>query len=238
MIYNVFTGALGKIKLGIPVASIPLVRQAEPVQDLTWQTVGVCERLAAVLLLALGSPLVLASGLWVCLTSRRSPLIAHRRVGWNGSTLWVIKLRTMWDREQAPAPRGFRWIEYIDGVTGPELKQAGDPRVPTAFARFCRRHSIDEIPQLWHVMRGEMAVVGPRPMTRMELLDYYGADAGEVLQMKPGIVGLWQVSGRNQLTYAQRRQLDLHLVRRRSFRLYLEILLRAIPEVLNGANSW
>ena len=220
------------------MASIPFARQAEPTRDLTWQTLDWCERLAAIALFTIFLPLLLPSALLVCLLSGRGPLIAHRRVGWRGTTLWMIKLRTMWDSRPPEALRAFRWIEYIDDHTGPEQKQAADPRVPSAFARFCRRHSVDEIPQLWHVMRGEMSLVGPRPVTACELRRYYGGDADEILQIKPGLAGLWQVSGRNQLTYSQRRALDLQLVRRRSLRLYLEILLRTVPEVLNGANSW
>ena len=83
-----------------------------------------------------------------------------------------------------------------------------------------------------------MALVGPRPATGVEIRRYYGGDAAEMLQVKPGIAGLWQVSGRNRLTYEQRRELDLEFVRDRSLRMYLRILLRAIPEVWNGANSW
>ena len=110
--------------------------------------------------------------------------------------------------------------------------------MPNGFARFLRRHSIDEIPQFWHVMRGEMSLVGPRPVTAGELSDFYGADAGEILQVRPGMVGLWQVSGRNELSYEERRRLDLALVRGLSPRMYAGILLRTVAEVCNGANSW
>jgi exopolysaccharide production protein ExoY len=165
-------------------------------------------------------------------------LIAHRRVGWHGQALWMIKLRTMWSGRGGDAPAGLRWIEYIEDTVGPQHKRSDDPRVTNEFARFCRRHSIDELPQLWHVMCGEMSLVGPRPITEAEIERYYGADAHEVLRVKPGIAGLWQVSGRNRLTYSDRRALDLELVRRYSLRLYLKILVRTVPEVWNGANSW
>lgn len=197
-----------------------------------------CERLASVALAAALSPVLLGCAAAVSLLSGRSPLIAHRRVGWRGAPLWMLKLRTMWDREHAGAPRGFRWIEYIEDDTGPQRKHACDPRVTSRFARFCRRHSIDELPQLWHVIRGEMSLVGPRPVTAAELLRYYGEEAEELVQARPGLAGLWQISGRNQLTYSERRELDLHLVRGRSIGLYLRILLRTIPEVWSGTNSW
>jgi lipopolysaccharide/colanic/teichoic acid biosynthesis glycosyltransferase len=106
----------------------------------------------------------------------------------------MLKLRTMWN---GPA-RWNGWIEYIDDYEGPEQKRAGDPRVSNWFARFCRRHSIDELPQLWHVITGKMSLVGPRPMTRPELQRYYGDDAEEILQVKPGSRA-WQISRRNRL---------------------------------------
>jgi exopolysaccharide production protein ExoY len=87
-------------------------------------------------------------------------------------------------------------------------------------------------------MRGEMALVGPRPVTAEELRRHYGSAAKEILTVKPGLAGLWQVTGRNRLSYAERRNLDLHFVRNRSVGMYFKILARAIPEVLSGANSW
>jgi lipopolysaccharide/colanic/teichoic acid biosynthesis glycosyltransferase len=221
------------------LASIPVPRQAAPIQDLTWQTLDICERLASVALFAALSPLLIGSAVTVSLLSRRAPLIAHRRVGWRGATLWMLKLRTMWN-SQTPAVerRTSGWIEYIEDGDGPELKQRGDTRVTNWFARFCRKHSIDEMPQLWHVIRGEMSLVGPRPVTDAEIQRYYGRDADEVLQVKPGLAGLWQISGRNRLTYEERRRLDLRFVRNRSVRMYLRILLRTIPEVWRGSNSW
>jgi lipopolysaccharide/colanic/teichoic acid biosynthesis glycosyltransferase len=181
------------------------------------------------------SPLVAASAIAVAIASRQSPFIAHRRLGWRGETLWMIKLRTMWDEGSR---RDRRWVERIACDSGSDGKNPDDPRVPNGFARFCRRHSIDEIPQLWHVIRGQMSLVGPRPVTAEELRRYYGADGEEMLALKPGLAGLWQVSGRSRLTYSQRKRLDLQYVRERSLRMYLRILLRTIPEVMTGSNSW
>jgi len=189
-----------------------------------------------VFLLAAVSPVLAGSAAALALLSGRTPLIAHRRIGWRGSTLWMLKLRTMWD--DTPAAGRGGWIEYIGDEAGPEQKQPGDPRVPHWFGRFCRRHSIDELPQLWHVMRGEMALVGPRPVTAAEMRCYYSADAEEMLALKPGIAGLWQTQGRSRLSYQERRRLDLDFVRGRSLGMYCGIVLRAIREVWSGANSW
>lgn len=220
------------------MASTYIPRTATPPSDLTWQVIGACERLSSVALLMLSGPLLAGSAVVVSVLSGRTPLIAHRRVGWNGTSLWMLKLRTMWGSEPGDAPASRGWVEYIHDEAGPEGKNEADPRVTSRFARFCRRHSIDELPQLWHVARGQMSLVGPRPLTASELGKYYGSDVEEILSVKPGLAGLWQISGRNRLTYGARRNLDLQFVRARSIGMYLRILWRTLPEVLRGSNSW
>jgi exopolysaccharide production protein ExoY len=101
-----------------------------------------------------------------------------------------------------------------------------------------RKYSIDELPQLWHVVQGKMSLVGPRPMTAQELSDRYGQAAAEVLRFRPGLTGLWQIRGRSRLNYGQRRRLDLLFVRSWSVRLYFRILLATVPRVLTGKDAW
>ncbi len=213
----------------------PVPARADPV----WQILHLCERGAAAALLLLLSPLLLILGAALAALSGRPPLIAHRRVGQCYSELWVLKFRTMWD---SPAAVRFTSslfaIEYIDDPDGPELKGPRDPRVRNRFASFCRRHSLDELPQLFHVLSGTMSFVGPRPATAKELDQIYGDHAYEIVQAKPGLAGLWQVSGRNRLSLAERRLLDLESIRNRSLRQYLWILMKTVPEVLLGGNSW
>jgi lipopolysaccharide/colanic/teichoic acid biosynthesis glycosyltransferase len=110
--------------------------------------------------------------------------------------------------------------------------------VNSRFAAFCRRHSLDELPQLYHVARGEMSLVGPRPLTQEELREHYGPAAAEVLSARPGLTGLWQVRGRSRLSYARRKRLDLLLVRRGCVGLYLRILWLSIPGVLSGRDAY
>jgi lipopolysaccharide/colanic/teichoic acid biosynthesis glycosyltransferase len=119
-----------------------------------------------------------------------------------------------------------------------DRKPADDPRVTSRFARICRRFSIDELPQLMHVVSGTMALVGPRPLTREELDRHYGTDAPEVLSVRPGLTGLWQVLGRSRLTYPQRRRLDLFLVRHDSVALRISILVRTAVQVPAGKDAW
>ena len=189
--------------------------------------------LAAVALIVL-APLLLLTGIILFSLSRRGPLITHERVGRYGQPFRMLKFRTMWS---ARPRRGSPFaVEAVSGSV-PGCKAIPDGRVTSRFAAFCRRFSVDELPQLIHVVRGEMSLVGPRPLTAAELEAYYGTDTSEVLQLRPGLTGLWQVMGRNRLTYAQRRRLDLLLARRASAGLYLRILLLSIPRVLTGAGA-
>lgn len=216
--------------------SLELGLSAVPAGAYGWKAIAAAERIVAGIILLAISPLLVAAGLIIAILSRRSPLVAHLRVGEYGRPIWIIKLRTMWSGD-----RGTRsvFIERLPmAAEVPERKPADDPRVTSPFARICRRYSIDELPQLWQVVRGEMSLVAPRPLTRYELESYYGDDAHELLTKKPGISGLWQVSGRSRLTYGQRRRLDLFMIRKWSLRLYLRILVLTVPKVLAGKDAW
>ncbi len=129
-------------------------------------------------------------------------------------------------------------MEYIVAEPSSDDKDPRDERVTSGFARFLRRHSIDEIPQLWHVASGEMALVGPRPLTRTELERHYGARAVEVLSVRPGMTGLWQVRGRNMVKFPERAAMDLELVNGLTARSYLSILLRTVPALFHGRGAW
>lgn len=193
------------------------------------------EPMIAAVLLLIAAPAILAVAAVIAVLSRRTPLVRHRRVGWRGAELPMLKLRTMWEPKQTWA-RVFTIDEISDSV--PATKQKVDDRVSSPFAAWCRRYSIDEIPQLYHVVRGSMSLVGPRPVTRAELEEHYGRSAETTLTLKPGLTGLWQVMGRNRCTYAQRRRLDLWLSRHASSGLYFRILLRSIPGVLQGHDAY
>jgi lipopolysaccharide/colanic/teichoic acid biosynthesis glycosyltransferase len=193
------------------------------------------ERFLAVCGVLVTAPLLIALALVTVILSGRSPFIRHIRVGWRGRTLAMWKLRTMWDANSPGTT--LQLVETVDGRV-PEAKGAGDHRVASSFSAFCRRHSLDELPQLIHVVLGDMSLVGPRPITSAELEEHYTGSIDEVLSVKPGITGLWQVMGRNRLTYAQRRRLDLFLVRRGGPGLYLRVLLQAIPVMLSADGAF
>jgi lipopolysaccharide/colanic/teichoic acid biosynthesis glycosyltransferase len=192
------------------------------------------EPLVAGVALICALPVLLVVAAITALLARRSPLVRHRRTGWCGNELEMLKFRTMWSRD-SPRSAVFTIEDVSDTI--PDMKSEDDPRVTSRFASWCRRYSLDELPQLYHIARGEMSFVGPRPITAAELASHYGDDAPEVLSVRPGLTGLWQSLGRNRLTYATRRRLDVWFVRHASPCLYFRILARTIPRVLQGDNA-
>jgi exopolysaccharide production protein ExoY len=194
------------------------------------------DRVMGLILASVLSPVILGSAGIVLVLSRRSPLVAHLRIGQGGRPFWMWKLRTMWP-STAPSNSERVWLQRIEADPVGEQKLEGDPRITSRFAALCRRHSIDELPQLLHVIRGEMSLVGPRPVTRAELTRHYGVDAEEVLRIKPGLTGYWQTQGRSRLSYPDRVSLDLALARTLSFGTYWSVMWRTLPEVLSGKNA-
>jgi exopolysaccharide production protein ExoY len=228
------------VTLGVQPLSIRhFESQARRAQNelLVWKLIGIAERIAAAALLLILLPALFAAAVIVILRSRRSPLIAHRRVGRNRRTIWVLKLRTMWSKH-ATGYRIWPLVERVSCHSVPQRKRRFDDRVTSGFAALCRRYSLDELPQLWNVVRGEMSLVGPRPLTQAEIAEYYDVHAALLLEAKPGITGLWQVKGRSRLTYGQRLRLDLFMLRNWSPRLYVFILAATVPRVLTGVDAW
>ncbi|MGO9239988.1 MAG: sugar transferase [Bryobacteraceae bacterium] len=175
--------------------------------------------LIASALLLLLSPLLLACALAVRRSSPGPVLFRQRRLGLHGRPFWLLKFRSM--MHNAPEVRN---------PDGSAYSGAGDPRV-TPVGRFLRQTSLDELPQLLNVLRGEMSLVGPRP-DQVDQLRFYTQDEKRKLRVKPGITGLAQISGRNNIPWARRKALDLEYVERQSSWLDWGILIRTLPRVL------
>jgi exopolysaccharide biosynthesis polyprenyl glycosylphosphotransferase len=196
---------------------------------------------AALLLLVL-APLLLCCALAVRLDSPGPILFRQQRVGERGKVFTMLKFRSM-TANVDPTPHREYVTAFIQGKATPQeterakLFKLGNDRRITRVGRILRRTSLDELPQLWNVLRGEMSLVGPRPPILYELEHYQPAHL-QRLAVKPGMTGLWQVSGRSQTTFEEMVALDLDYIRRRSLGLDLQILLRTIPVVLSrqGAN--
>jgi lipopolysaccharide/colanic/teichoic acid biosynthesis glycosyltransferase len=190
---------------------------------------------AAVTLLAVLLPLLVAIGVLVRMTTPGRALFRQRRLGLHARPFVLYKFRTMYDGCPDEPHRAYvRQLLTTDappaGATG-LYKLGADPRV-TRVGRLLRRTSIDELPQLLNVIRGDMSLVGPRPALPWES-EMFGAYHRQRFLVLPGVTGLWQVSGRNQLTMRQSLDLDVEYVRRQRFALDLAILLRTLPVVLS-----
>jgi lipopolysaccharide/colanic/teichoic acid biosynthesis glycosyltransferase len=182
------------------------------------------------------SPVLLAIAIAIRLDSRGPALFRQTRVGRDQARIVINKFRTMCVAAD-PAPH-HEYIRQL--VTGDPTRHTDgqrelfklvvDDRV-TRVGKFLRYTSLDELPQLWNIVRGEMSLVGPRPVIPYEL-DHYPTRFFRRFTVKPGLTGLWQVSGRNQLSYTEMVELDLAYVESRSLRLDLAILFRTVPVVL------
>jgi exopolysaccharide biosynthesis polyprenyl glycosylphosphotransferase len=216
-----------------PVAGLPLLHVEEP--ELTGFRrlfKAVVDRTAALALLVVLSPLWLVIAAVVKATDRGPVFFAQQRVGLNGRTFRIWKFRSMYvgaeDRLAELADRNEK-----DDVL---FKMKRDPRV-TPIGRLLRRLSLDEIPQLWNVVTGDMSLVGPRPPLPSEVARYE-SDVRRRLLVKPGLTGLWQVSGRSDLTWEESVRLDLHYVENWSVALDAMILWKTLGAVLRGRGAY
>jgi lipopolysaccharide/colanic/teichoic acid biosynthesis glycosyltransferase len=197
------------------------------------RTMDIC---FAILLLIVSTPLLLVSMLLVRTTSHGPALFRQERVGLDGRLFVMLKLRTMYAGcEDAIHQEYVRTMLAGEAVPTDGLyKLDGDARV-TPIGAFLRRTSLDELPQLWNVIRGDMSLVGPRPALVWEA-EAFPSWAHDRFGVRPGLTGLWQVSGRNRVTMVDGLHLDIRYVASRTLWMDLKILLRTAKVVL-GADT-
>ena len=193
---------------------------------------GVFERAVALGVLLVLSPILLAIGLIIRLTSPGPGLFRQVRVGLDGKRFRIWKFRTM----VVDADAKLADVAHLNEIDGVLFKSRTDPRI-TRVGRVLRKWSLDELPQLWNVLRGDMSLVGPRPPLPSEV-EQYGEDANRRLLVKPGITGLWQVSGRSSLSWEESVQLDLHYIENWSLTMDLVLLARTIKAVARRDGAW
>lgn len=184
---------------------------------------------ASLILLIFLAPLLAATALAIVAASPGPVLFQHERIGLNGRAFGCLKFRTMVPDAHARLAAHLRQNETAAREWAETQKLKDDPRV-TSIGRILRSWSIDELPQLINVLKGDMSLVGPRPITAKEL-ERYGAHQQAYLSVKPGLTGLWQVSGRSTTTYEERVAMDAEYARHWSLRLDFIILLKTIPAV-------
>lgn len=191
---------------------------------------AIFDRCFAALALLFFAPFLIAISLVIYFGDGRPVLFRHKRVGRGGKVFDCLKFRTMAN----DADERLKAILETDPEARAEWeanqKLEDDPRI-TCVGEFFRKTSLDELPQFWNVLRGEMSVVGPRPIVEKEA-HHYGEHYQDYLSVRPGVTGLWQVTGRSRTSYAERVALDSDYVRNRSFRMDLWIILKTIKVML------
>jgi lipopolysaccharide/colanic/teichoic acid biosynthesis glycosyltransferase len=182
------------------------------------------------------APVLISVGLMVKAQDGGSIFFGQSRIGYGGRDFTCYKFRSMLTDSQVrlknllatDAAARAEWIR--------DHKLKNDPRI-TGFGRFIRKSSLDEFPQLWNVLKGDMSLVGPRPIVQEEICKY-GRTFVRYASVKPGITGLWQVSGRNNVSYSRRVAMDRLYCRRRNLWLYLYILAATGPSILTQRGSY
>ena len=232
MMADMFDVKSARIAL-VPFGSIPLL-SFEPVfqDELRLLVKRMFDLAASLLVLPLLLPVL---GLIACAIKLDSPgpvFFAQERVGYLKRRFRMLKFRTMVDG----ADKRQQEVEHLNEAAGPIFKITNDPRI-TRVGRFLRRTSLDELPQILHVIRGDMSIVGPRPMSLRDVDMFDQGIQRKRFSVKPGLTCLWQVSGRSLLPFAKWLELDLYYIEHWSLALDFRILLRTIPVVLRGTGA-
>jgi len=187
--------------------------------------------------LVISSPVLLIGMLAVRLTSDGPVVFKQKRIGQDGIPFTILKLRTMRVDADHSAQRAYNEAE-LRGELADDVEEftlESDPRM-TPVGGVLRKYSVDELPQLWNVVRGDMSLVGPRPSCDWEV-ELFGSRYASRMSVPPGITGLWQVAGRRTIDMRGMLELDVQYAARRSFLLDLMILIRTIPAVLRGTGA-
>jgi lipopolysaccharide/colanic/teichoic acid biosynthesis glycosyltransferase len=196
------------------------------------QSKRVIDVVASLVALIVLMPLLVAIVACVRLSGRGPILFKQKRLGRDGRPFWCYKFRTMVPDAESQLSRSPELIARFRA----DYKIKSDPRVSRVGA-LLRRTSLDEFPQLWNVLRGDMSLIGPRPIVEPEL-DKYGVHAGRLLTVKPGLGGIWQVSGRSNTSYADRVAMDMRYVELRSLALDLKLMILTALVVIRGRGAY
>jgi len=191
----------------------------------------VVDLVLVVILLTLGAPVLILTAILVKLSSPGPAIFRQLRCGLNGRKFWLYKFRSM----SQDADLQQHEVAHLNEMDGPVFKASHDPRV-TPVGRLLRKLSLDELPQLFNILKGDMSFVGPRPPLPQEVARYEKWQRRR-LRMKPGLTCLWALEGRNQLNFARWMSLDMEYIDHWSLALDFKILLRTIPRVLSGRGA-
>lgn len=231
VVLNLFPHSIARMELH-ELDGFPMLRFARtPTDESLLLLRRMMDVLLSVCLIVLTLPLMAATAVLIKLTSAGPILFSQRRLGLHGRPFVMHKFRSM--THDSSKRRGD--LNDINEMDGPVFKSSQDPRI-TTLGRWLRRYSIDELPQLYNVVKGEMSLVGPRPPLPEEVARYERWQRRR-LSMKPGMTCLWQISGRSHLGFEEWMRLDLSYIDNWSLLLDLKILLKTVPVVLLGKGA-
>jgi len=195
--------------------------------------------------LVCSAPFLLIIGFLVALTSK-GPIVYHSlRLGRGGSTIRCLKFRTMYENAEDRLHEILRSDPSLQREWDQYQKLKSDPRI-TPIGKFLRRTSLDEALQFWNVLKGDLSVVGPRPLTLMgtagtyldEIRSIYGKNAQTILSVRPGITGIWQVSGRSKVPLLERQKMETNYAQTRTFWVDLVVIAKTIPVVISSKGAF
>lgn len=188
--------------------------------------------------LLLGVPIFLTIALAVWLTSPGKIIYSHERIGRGGKSFRCYKFRTMYQDADQRLKDILNENSHLKKEWDNCFKLKNDPRI-TSIGNFLRKTSLDELPQFWNVLKGDLSVVGPRPIVQAEVDKYLGLKAYKILSIRPGLTGPWQVSGRSDINcYQKRILLDEYYVDHRSMVLDLKLIAKTIPTMLFSKGAY
>lgn len=193
---------------------------------------NILDKIIAIILIIPAMLICIILGIYIKLDSKGPIFFKHKRIGKDGKTIFVYKLRTMVNGAEE-LKKNFTKAQQEEFEKNYKLKN--DPRITKAGKKI-RKLSLDELPQLINVMKGDLSIVGPRPITKEEL-KLYGSQQKELLKIKPGIIGAWTANGRSKTTYEERIKLELDYIKNIKFTNDIKIIIKTLIAVIkrNGA---
>lgn len=191
----------------------------------------------SLLVLVFGSPLFLLIALAIKLFSKGEVFYTHERIGRGGRPFLCYKFRTMYANAEEQQRTLLANDQKLREEWASTRKLKNDPRV-TPWGAFLRKTSLDEIPQFWNVLKGDLSVVGPRPVVYEEIVQYFGVKAGKILSFRPGITCIWQVSGRSDIDYSKRIELDEKYIDNYSILLDLALIVKTVPSMIFSRGAY
>lgn len=232
VIPDMFNLVLGSVQVG-NINSLPTVSLVRtPMRGIGFVLKRLTDIVLSLVGLLLVSPIMLLTAIWISIESKGPIIYKQKRIGKNGKVFYMYKFRSMIQ----DADKMLAQLAKQNEVQGVAFKMKNDPRI-TKVGRFIRKYSIDELPQIFNVLKGDMSLIGPRPPLDIEVAQYSDWEWRR-LEVLPGITGLWQVSGRSDLSFQQWINLDIYYIENWSIGLDIKILLKTIPVVLKGEGAY